>query len=316
MPLDPGIATILQQMSTSGVPAVSSGDVPTARAVLRSMSLGASGTPPGEPAVGGVRSDTIAGSIPVRVYSPDAALGVPTIVFFHGGGFVIGDLDTHDSIARRLCHDVGAVVVSVGYRLAPEHPFPAGVEDADAAVRWVASHIADFGGDPARIAVAGDSAGANLAAVAAQSAAAAGIRLAAQLLAYPTTDPGGDYPSTSENADGYFLTRADMSWFFSHYIGIDLQDTRVRELETDPRVAPMRAASLAGLAPAIVATAEFDPLRDDGNAYAAALAAAGVPVEHRQFPGLIHGFWDMGAASEGAEQAARWINGTLKTLLS
>jgi acetyl esterase len=316
MPLDPGIAATLQQMAESGIPAVSAGDVPTARAVLHKISFGGADGPSDEPEVGAVRSEMIAGSIPVRVYSPDAPLPAPTIVYFHGGGFVIGDLDTHDSLARRLCNDVGAVVVSVDYRLAPEHPFPAGVEDADSAVRWVVAHVSDFGGDPARVAVAGDSAGANLAAVAVQFATADGIPLAAQLLAYPTTDAGGEYASLTENAEGYFLSRADMEWFFSRYLGMDLDDPRARGLSADPRVSPLRAASLAGLPPAIVATAEFDPLRDEGDAYATALAAAGVPVEHRQFPGMIHGFWGMGATSVGAEAATVWINGTMKRLLS
>lgn len=315
MPLDPGIAATLEQMAASGAPPVSASDVSTARAVVRSISFGGTGEPSHEPAVAAVRSDTIAGSIPIRVYTPDAALPVPTIVFFHGGGFVVGDLDTHDSIARRLCNDVGAVVVSVDYRLAPEHPFPAGVDDADAALRWVVGHLGDYGNDPTRVAVAGDSAGANLAAVAAQLATADGIVLAAQLLAYPTTDPGVTYASMTENADGYFLTRADMEWFFAHYLGVELDDPRVADLAADPRVAPLQAVSLAGLPPAVVATAEFDPLRDEGDAYAAALTAAGVRVEHRQFPGMIHGFWGMGATSAGAEEATRWINGTLKTTL-
>ena len=314
MPLDPGIAASLQQMAAMGLPPVSESDVPTARAVLRQISLGG-GDPAVEFPVDSVRSEIIAGSIPVRVYVPDHAEPIATILLFHGGGFVIGDLDTHDATSRRLSTDVGAVVVSVDYRLAPEHPFPAAVEDADAALRWVVAHVADFGGDPDRVAVAGDSAGANLAAVAAQLATADGIPLAAQLLAYPTVDPDGDYPSTTENAEGYFLTRADMEWFFTRYLGVPIDTERAHELAADPRVSPLRATTLAGLPPAIVATAEFDPLRDEGDAYAAALAAAGVRVEHRQFPGLIHGFWGMGATSVGAEEATIWISSTLKELL-
>lgn len=316
MPLDPGIAATLQQLAASGAPAISAGDAPTARAMMRGMAFGGAAGPSGEPEVGAARSETIAGSIPVRVYSPDAPFPVPSIVYFHGGGFVVGDLDTCDSLARRLCNDVGAVVVSVDYRLAPEHPFPAAVEDAEASVRWVVAHVSDYGGDPARVAVAGDSAGANLAATAAQLVTADGIQLAAQLLAYPPTDPGGDYPSTAENAEGYFLTRADMGWFFARYLGMDLDDPRVAQLSADPRVAPLRAPSLTGLPPTIVVTGEFDPLRDEGNAYAAALAAAGVHVEHRQFAGLIHGFWGMGATSAGAEAATVWLENALKRLLS
>ena len=315
MPLDPGIAASLQQMASLGLPPVSESDVPTARAVLRQISLGG-GDPAVEFPVDSVRSEIIAGSIPVRVYTPDHTGPIPTVVLYHGGGFVIGDLDTHDATSRRLSTDVGAVVVSVDYRLAPEHPFPAAVEDADAALRWVVAHVADFGGDPARVAVAGDSAGANLAAVAAQLATADGIPLAAQLLAYPTVDPDGDYPSTSENAEGYFLTRADMEWFFTRYLGVPLETDRAHELagRSPGLAAPCRQPRRAP--PAIVATAEFDPLRDEGDAYAEALAAAGVRVEHRRFPGLIHGFWGMGATSAGAEAATVWIGDTLKELLS
>jgi acetyl esterase len=315
MPLDPGIAASLQQMAGAGLPPVSSSDPQTARAVLRQISMGG-GDPTGGYVVDSVTSNVIAGSIPVRVYAPEHAAPIPTIVLFHGGGFVIGDLDTHDAVARRLSNDVGAVVVSVDYRLAPEHPFPAGVDDAEAATRHVIAQIDDFGGDPARVAVAGDSAGANLATVTAQTLTADGIPLAAQLLAYPPADPTGEYPSITENGDGYFLTRADMEWFFGHYLGMDVADPRAREFAQDPRVSPLLAASLAGLPPAIVATAEFDPLRDDGDAYAAALAAAGVHVDHRQFPGLIHGFWGMGATSAGAEEATRWITARLKALLA
>ena len=314
MPLDPGIAASLQAMAEQGLPPVSASDVPTARAVLRQIAIGGGDSAAAFP-VDSVRSEVIAGSIPVRVYTPQHAEPIPTIVLYHGGGFVIGDLDTHDATSRRLSIDVGAVVVSVDYRLAPEHPFPAAVEDADAAFRWVVAHIADYGNDPARVAVAGDSAGANLAAVVAQLATADGIPIAAQLLAYPPTDSGGEYASISENADGYFLTRADMEWFFTRYLGVPLDDQRARELTADPRVSPLKAASLVGLPPAIVATAEFDPLRDEGDAYAAALASAGVRVEHRQFPGLIHGFWGMGATSAGAEAATVWISSTLKELL-
>lgn len=315
MPLDPGIAASLQAMAASGAPAVSASDVPTARAVLRQIAFGGQPGPSGQPEVAHVRAEVVAGSIPVRVYAPDHATAIPTIVLYHGGGFVIGDLDTHDATARRLSNDVGAVVVSVDYRLAPEHPFPAGLEDADAAFRWVVAHIADYGGDAARVAVAGDSAGANLAAVVAQLATADGIPIAAQLLAYPPTDSSRDWDSVAENAEGYFLTRADMEWFFGRYLGVPLDDPRAAELTTDPRVSPLRAPSLTGLPPAIVVTAEFDPLRDEGDAYADALAAAGVPVAHRQFPGLIHGFWGMGATSAGAEAATVWLTDELRTLL-
>lgn len=313
-PLDPGIAVALQQMAAAGVPHLSAVDVATARTIV------AQGAISGEAAnqlirVAEVRSETIAGSIPVRVYSPSSATPVPTIVVFHGGGFVTGTLDSHDLVARRLSVDVGAVVVSVDYRLAPEHPFPAAVDDAEAAVRWVIAHLAEYGNDPSRVAVSGDSAGANLATVAAQLLAADGIQLAAQQLVYPTTDAVGEYASADAYADGYFLRRADMNWFAEHYLGVSADDPRALELAADPRFSPLRVASLAGQPPAVIATAEFDPLRDQGDAYAAALSAAGVHVEHRQFTGLIHGFLGMSAISAGAEAATVWLNSTLKQLL-
>ena len=218
----------------------------------------------------------------------------PTTVFFHGGGFVIGDIDTHDQTCRRICSGADTVVVSVDYRLAPEHPFPAGLDDAVAATRWAADHKADLGGGD-RLAVAGDSAGGNLSAVVAQTLPDV---VDAQLLIYPATDVLGEHPSREENAEGYFLDMAMMEWFFTHYV------TDVEGVEpTDPRLSPVNADSLDGLAPAVVATAEFDPLRDEGEAYADKLAAAGVPVDKVRYDGLIHGFVDMGPLSPAAAAA-------------
>jgi acetyl esterase len=249
------------------------------------------------------------GALPARVYRPDDEGPVPTIVFLHGGGFVIGDIETHDNQCRMVCREVGAVVVSVAYRLAPEAPFPAPVEDCVAATRWVAEHIAEFGGDPDRLAIAGDSAGGNLAAVVAQVARdEGGPQLAAQLLVYPSTDFAGDYASRTENAEGYFLTLADMEWFATHYIGegSDL---------TDRRLSPLLAEDLAGLPPAVIVTAEYDPLRDEGEAYAQALERAGVPVTLRRYDGLIHGFFDLGALSPAAADAVRDTCAELRRLL-
>ena len=210
----------------------------------------------------------------------------------------------HDNLARAICRGASAVVVSVAYRLAPEHPFPAGVDDAVAATRWLLQHLDDFGAD-GRLAVAGDSAGGNLSAVVSQEVPG----LAAQFLIYPTTDGGGDHPSRTENAEGYFLELATMIWFVKNY--------RPPSDVSDLRLSPLRAPSLAGLPPAVVVTAEFDPLRDEGEAYAAALAEAGVPVEQRRYDGLIHGFIDMGGFSDAAQAAiddsiavfARVLNG-------
>ncbi|MDN5744353.1 MAG: alpha/beta hydrolase [Nocardioidaceae bacterium] len=237
--------------------------------------------------------ETVAGAtgpLPARVYRPEAEGAVPTVVLLHGGGFVSGDLDTHDAMARSLCAGAGAVVVSVDYRLAPEARFPAAAEDAIAAVRDVQARLSEYGGGPI-LGVAGDSAGGNLSAVVAQRVPG----LAAQLLIYPATDVLGDYSSRTENATGYFLEQPLLEWFIGHYVDAETDFT-------DPLVSPLHG-ELAGLPPAIVVTAEFDPLRDEGIAYAEALAAAGVQVEQTTYPGLIHGFFDMGPWSAACQAA-------------
>ncbi len=224
-------------------------------------------------------------------------------MYLHGGGFVIGDLDTHDQTCRRFCRDADVVVVSVDYRLAPEAPFPAAVDDALAAVAWASEHDAELGG-AGRLAVAGDSAGGNLAAVAAQTLR---DRVHAQVLIYPATHMAGDYASRTDNAEGYFLDVATMVWFGGHYLG------EAPDLE-DPRHSPM-LGDLAGVAPALVLTAEYDPLRDEGEAYADRLEQAGVPVERVRYDGLVHGFIDMTPASTGAEAAMADVVARTRTLL-
>jgi acetyl esterase len=228
------------------------------------------------------------------VYRPEGEGPFPTVVFFHGGGWVIGDLDTHDNMARNVCRGARAVVIAVDYRLAPEHPFPAAAEDCVAAARWVAAHTAELGGDD-RLAVAGDSAGGNLAAVAAQALHADGTPLVAQFLIYPAVDAEGEYPSRVENAKGYFLEQPTMDWFYGHYAGA-WDDAK------DPRLSPLHA-DLSGLPPAVIVTAEFDPLRDEGEAYGAALEKAGVSADVRRYDGMIHGFFDMGTISPAAQAA-------------
>jgi len=231
------------------------------------------------------------GDVPVRVYvpaGPDRG-GRPGLVFLHGGGWVIGSLDTHDHTCRSLANGTGATVVSVDYRLAPEHRHPAAVDDALAALHWVAANADELGIDPDRLAIAGDSAGGNLAAVAAQRARDGGPALRFQLLIYPAVDMAMSHPSIEENAEGYFLTKASMLWFRGHYVGNDPASW------DDPAVSPLNAPAeaLAGLPPALVITAEFDPLRDEGEAYAAALRAAGVDATATRYDGVIHGFFSM-----------------------
>ena len=320
MPLDPNIAGLLQFIEAAGYPPLAEGTPEEARAGLRRAD-------DGDERDGAEARGRVGHRRHGRRRCRPASTGrqadgdVPTIVYFHGGGFVIGDIETHDGICRLLCRDVGAVVVSVDYRLAPEHPFPAAVDDAYAALTAVAKEIAEYGGDAARIAVGGDSAGGNLAAVCAQQAHADGLELAAQLLVYPAVDLLGEsYQSRIDNAEGYFLTYADMMWFAGNYLGIEATpeaalDPDLQARAADPRLSPLLAESLEGLPPAVVVTAEFDPLRDEGNAYAKALEAAGVRVEHRQFPGLIHGFYGLESVSPAIAEATAWINEQFKQLL-
>jgi len=296
MPVDPQLAGLLELLA--GNPPMAEGTVEQARQGFRTLTVDLR-DPASVPEVASVEDLDVPGGDgprPARVYRPSTAGPLPTIVMFHGGGFVIGDLDTHDLMARTLATRCDAVVVSVDYRLAPEHPWPAGIEDAVAATRWASSSLSTLGGDD-RLAVAGDSAGANLAAVTAQTMRDEGVGLAGQLLIYPVTDSAGSYPSHEENAEGYFLDVATMVWFDEQYVG------HLPDLDrSDPRLSP-RHGRLDGLAPAVVVVAEFDPLRDDGLAYAAALEAAGVPVEARTYAGLIHGFVDMGRHSAAAQAA-------------
>jgi len=294
--LDTTLQFMLAAQQSAGVNGlVASSDVAVARAQLRTLSAmidaGISV---------GVRDSTIpgpAGPLPVRHYTPVDA-SAPLLVFFHGGGFVVGDLETHDALCRLLCRDAAVHVMAVDYRLAPEHPAPAAVEDCYAAYRWALEHAADLGADPARVAVGGDSAGGNLAAVVSQVARDDGIAIPAlQVLLYPAVDFASDTRSKTLFAEGFFLTKKDMDWFRDNYLAGSALDV------TDPRVSPLLADDLSGLPPAMVLTGGFDPLRDEGNQYAEALAAAGVAVDHRQFGPVVHAFanfFPLGGASATA----------------
>jgi acetyl esterase len=251
------------------------------------------------------------GPVGLRVYTPKSAPSDtprPMFLFFHGGGFVIGSVESRDPQCRRIANRTGAIVVAARYRLAPEHKFPAAHDDALAAAQWLFGHGADFGGDPARIAVGGDSAGGNLAAVAAQQARDRGIGgFVLQALVYPTTDFGFTLglPSYALLDEDYFLTRGQIAWYHAQFLppGTDLRD---------PRLAPALAADFSGLPPALILTAEFDPLRDDGAHYAELLRQAGIPVEYCCYPGTIHGFFHYGAILDCAGAALERMIATLQ----
>jgi len=301
MPLDPGTAALLELIDSSGYPPMHEGTPETARRAFRAMTCDLV-TPDTAVAVGSVEELAVA-DLPARLYRPEGAGPFPTLLFLHGGGFVIGDLDTHDQTCRRICRGAEVVVLAIDYRLAPESPYPAAVDDALAAAGWAADHLAELGGD-ARFGVGGDSASGNLSAIVAQTMRDV---VTGQVLIYPATHMGGDHASRVDNADGYFLDLTTMLWFLTHYAGpaSDVDDPRL-----SPFTGPVR-----GTAPALVVTAEFDPLRDEGEAYAALLGEAGVPVETVRYDGLVHGFIDMGPMSVAAADAVDDTVSRIRTLL-
>ncbi len=236
------------------------------------------------------------GDIPIRIYRPSAADGLPVVTFFHGGGWVFGNLDSHDHLCRVLASKAECVVVAVDYRLAPEAPFPAAVDDAWAALEWVVANADELGVDANRVAVVGDSAGGNLSAIVSVMARdSEHIELVHQALVYPVTDATCDRPSMTDNAEGYFLTRTGMEWLHGQYAGDGVDPE-------DPMLSPI-FADLAGVAPATVITAEYDPLRDQGEAFAVALGDAGVEVDYACFDGMFHGFFSMDLMIERASEA-------------
>lgn len=309
VPLDPNVRALLDQLAALGGRPISELPVDEARAQARMTTLLA-GEPVPVDEVGEVRIPVRDGSmIGGRVYRPGGAGPHPLVMFFHGGGWVICDLDTHDNVARSLCRDASAVVVSVDYRLAPEFRFPTAPTDCYDATVWAVGNAAELGIDPGRVAVCGDSAGGNLSAVVAQMARDLdGPAIAFQALIYPATDmtvrEGG---SLDENAEGYFLERADMEWFFGNYID--------EAQATDVLASPALHPHLGGLPPAYVATCEFDPLRDQGEAYAAALGAAGTPATLKRYQGQIHAIANMTGVLESGRTLVAEVAAAIRSAL-
>jgi len=309
MPLDPQAQAFLEQLAATGAPPLHELPVAEARQVIVAL-FGTQGDP--EP-VGGVEERTIpgaSGEMPTRIYTPYGTGPFPVLVYLHGGGWVIGDLEAYDATCRALTNAAGCLVVAMEYRLAPEHKFPAAPEDCYAATCWVAANAEAIGGDPRRMAVGGDSAGGNLAAVVAQMARdRGGPALVYQLLVYPVTNYSYDTASYEENADGYLLTRDAMVWFWNHYL-------RSAADGNNPLASPLRASDLRDLPPAMVLTAEFDPLRDEGEAYAIRLQEAGVPVTLKRYAGTIHGFFSLGTVLDQGKQAMADAAAALRTIFA
>lgn len=305
MPVNPQAQVVLDMMAATGFKLV--GD-PVA---VREM-LALTPRPQGEP-VASVEDRTITANgaqIPVRIYRPESGPAVkPALVWFHGGGWVIGSLDGSDFGCRIMANASGCTVISVDYRLAPEYKFPTAVDDCLAVTKWVAENGPELGVDGARIAVGGDSAGGNLAAVVSQLARdGGGPAIAFQALVYPVTNYDFSTASYRDNAEGYLLERDSMEWFWGHYLRSEADGASTK-------ASPLRHTNLAGLPPAIVLTAEFDPLRDEGEAYAERMRAAGVPVEARRYDGQIHGFFANPAIDDGSE-AARYVGKAVARALS
>jgi len=305
MPLDPQAQRVIEAVTQLNLKPLESSTPEEARESLR-IRTEALGPFESVAAVADHRVPVKGGEITVRVYSPGGHGPHPALVFYHGGGWVIGDLYTHDGFCRSLTNAARCVVVSVDYRLAPEFKYPVAVEDSYAALVWVVANAARLGIDPRRVAVGGDSAGGNLAAVVALVAKErGGPPLVHQVLIVPVTDYDFGTPSYRENATGYLLTREGMRWFWAHYLAREAQGL-------ERYASPLRAPNLAGLPPALVITAEYDPLRDEGEAYAARLRDAGVAVTLTRYPGMIHGFVRMTRILDQARTALSEIAGSLQ----
>jgi acetyl esterase len=306
MKLDPQIEAMREQRRRDGVPQLYTLSLAEARAADLASIRAGGGDP--EP-VHEVRDSHVpgpAGDIPVRVYRPSAAAPLPLLVYFFGGGWTLGSIDTSDGICRSLANSAGCLVITVGYRLAPEHRFPAAVDDCYAATAWIASHATDFGADPARVAVGGDSAGGNLAAaVSLLARSRGGPPLAGQLLVYPNTDYLSDTESIRENGDPWLFNHHSVAWYWQHYLASP-------DDGLNPLASPLRADDLGGLPPALVITAEYDPLRDQAEEYGDRLADAGVPAVVSRYPGTVHGFFAMAGTVDAGKAAIAEAAGALR----
>ena len=326
MPLNPQAATFLQQLSRMNNPPMESLPINVTRQALvlgsavkmapanlarietRTISRSRYSDPSSAPstAVSADQQPSEGDDLTVRIYWPHGSGPFGVCLYFHGGGWVLNNIDTHDDVARRFAEAAGCVFVSVDYRLAPEHKYPAAIDDAYAALNWVVDTATELQIDSQRIAVSGDSAGGNIAAaLCLMTRDRHGPPVAFQALIYPITDCDFERPSYRDNADGYFLTKAQMVWFWQHYVSSP-------EQMTEPYASPLRAESLRGLPPALILTAEFDPLRDEGEGYAAALQRAGVDVELVRYDGLIHAFIKRVDQFDAALVAIRQIGDALR----
>ena len=303
MALDPQVKALLEQMAA--LPRLEELSVADARKQVESRIAANLPTLP----VASVSNRSIpgpGGTMQVRIYTPHGQGPFPLMVFFHGSGFVLCSLDTHDGVCRNLCSAAGCVVVSVDYRLAPEHKFPAGPQDCYAATKWAAQHARELNADPERVVIAGDSAGGNMVAVTAMMIRdGGGPALRGQLMIYPVTDYfTSGHASYTENADGYGLTAEGMRWFWGHYLNHESE-------AENPLASPLRAGNLSGLPPAFIITAEYDVLRDEGARYGERLAEAGVPTKVSRYGGMNHGFFNMYGIVDKAKQAldesATWL---------
>jgi len=307
VPLDPQVQAMCERSREAGTRPLYTMSLAEARAADLAAIQAASGG--GEPVY--EVTDLTVEELPARLYRPDPAADKPVLVYFYGGGWTLGSIETSDAVCRTLANATGALVLAPGYRLAPEHKFPTAVYDCFAAVRWVADNAARLGADPARIAVGGDSAGGNLAAAVTLLARdRGGPALAAQLLVYPNTDYESDTPSLRENTDPLLFNRTSVGWYWGHYLNSPADGV-------DPLASPLRADELSGLPPALVITAEYDPLRDQAEQYAAALSQAGVPVVASRYDGMVHGFFCMAGELDAGRRALAEAAGFLtKTLAS